>query len=43
MGSYLDNDPLSASCLIGEDIIKLGLIACCIIVPILVTFFGVTI
>jgi len=43
IGSYLDNDPLSSSCLIGEDIIKLGLMACCIIVPILVTFFGVAI
>ena len=43
IGSYLSGDPLSTSCLIGEDIIKVGLVACCIIVPILVTFFGVVI
>jgi hypothetical protein len=43
IGSYLSQDALSSSCLIGEDVVKLGLMACCIIAPILVTFFGVVI
>lgn len=41
MGAYLANDPLTSSCLIGEDVFKIFLILLCIIIPILVTFFGV--
>ncbi len=43
IGSYLSRDPLSSSCLIGEDIAKLGLMALCFIIPFLVTFFGMVI
>ena len=36
MGSYVSGDPLSLSCLVGEDFVKLGLMLCCIILPILI-------
>jgi hypothetical protein len=42
IGAYLDDDPLSSSALAGEDIIKIGLIAVCVLAGIL-AIFGVTI
>jgi hypothetical protein len=36
MGSYVSGDELSLSCLVGEDLVKFGLMLCCIILPILI-------